>query len=226
MFICLPPNSTHLTQPLEVALFGPLKNHWKQILLDYQYKNPDASAVNKPKFPYMLSKLLHQMKNTVNANIKSGFRTCGIVPVNREVVKAKLQLRQVPEPVENSEVVSFFQQQRGSEPPSASQLESSPLSACSKGLEPPTASQLESAPLSACSKGQEPPSSSQLKSVPESSYSNEETTFAAVTRSTLQDPRYVKTKSWEGDRKKGQREGSVSPPVVVPTSRPLRGRWV
>ena len=30
----------------------------------------------------------------------------------------------------------------------------------------------------------------------------------------------------EGERKKGQRGGSVPPPVVVPTCRPLRGRWV
>ena len=30
----------------------------------------------------------------------------------------------------------------------------------------------------------------------------------------------------EGERRKGQRGGSVPPPVVVPTCRPLRGRWV
>ena len=30
----------------------------------------------------------------------------------------------------------------------------------------------------------------------------------------------------EGERRKGQRGGSVPPPVVVPTYRPLRGRWV
>lgn len=27
-FICLPPNSTHLTQPLDVAFFAPLKRIW------------------------------------------------------------------------------------------------------------------------------------------------------------------------------------------------------
>ena len=30
----------------------------------------------------------------------------------------------------------------------------------------------------------------------------------------------------EGEGRKGQRGGSVPPPVVVPTCRPLRGRWV
>ena len=31
-FICLPPNSTHLCQPLDVAVFRPAKTEWKDIL--------------------------------------------------------------------------------------------------------------------------------------------------------------------------------------------------
>jgi len=31
-FIFLPPNSTHLTQPLDVAFFRPLKGAWKNVL--------------------------------------------------------------------------------------------------------------------------------------------------------------------------------------------------
>ena len=26
--LCIPPNTTHATQPLDVSLFGPLKRHW------------------------------------------------------------------------------------------------------------------------------------------------------------------------------------------------------
>ena len=33
-FLCLQPNSTHLTQPLEVAYFKPLKTSWCSILND------------------------------------------------------------------------------------------------------------------------------------------------------------------------------------------------
>ncbi|KAK3924666.1 Pogo transposable element with KRAB domain [Frankliniella fusca] len=29
-FVCLPPNSTHLLQPLDVAFFSPLKSEWKK----------------------------------------------------------------------------------------------------------------------------------------------------------------------------------------------------
>lgn len=35
-FICLPPNSTHLTQPLDVAFFRPLKQAWRAILSKYK----------------------------------------------------------------------------------------------------------------------------------------------------------------------------------------------
>ena len=34
-FICLLPNSTHLTQPLDVAYFKPLKTSWRSILNDF-----------------------------------------------------------------------------------------------------------------------------------------------------------------------------------------------
>ena len=33
MFITLVPNSTHLTQPLDVAVFRPAKIHWRNILI-------------------------------------------------------------------------------------------------------------------------------------------------------------------------------------------------
>ena len=46
-FICLPPNSTDKTQPLDVAFFGPMKAAWKHVLLDFKIKNPNSSAVNK-----------------------------------------------------------------------------------------------------------------------------------------------------------------------------------
>jgi hypothetical protein len=31
-FIFLPENSTHLLQPLDVAVFGPMKRKWKEVL--------------------------------------------------------------------------------------------------------------------------------------------------------------------------------------------------
>lgn len=34
-FLCLPPNSTHVTQPLDVTLFAPMKRAWREILSRY-----------------------------------------------------------------------------------------------------------------------------------------------------------------------------------------------
>lgn len=31
-FVCLPPNTTHLTQPLDVSVFSSLKNEWRKVL--------------------------------------------------------------------------------------------------------------------------------------------------------------------------------------------------
>ena len=37
---CLPPHSTHLMQPLDVAYFGPLARAYRTALQDYIYEHP------------------------------------------------------------------------------------------------------------------------------------------------------------------------------------------
>lgn len=53
-FLCLPVNSTHLTQPLDVAFFRPLKTAWRSILLDWKMQNPKQSSLKKEEFPQLL----------------------------------------------------------------------------------------------------------------------------------------------------------------------------
>lgn len=38
-FVCLPPNSTHLTQVLDVAHFRPMKITWVNILVEFKFQN-------------------------------------------------------------------------------------------------------------------------------------------------------------------------------------------
>ena len=57
--------------------------------MDYKRKDPEVSAVQKPKFPRLLSRLMQNTKESINANVKRGFETCGIVPVNRDKLKSK-----------------------------------------------------------------------------------------------------------------------------------------
>lgn len=35
-FICLPPNATHICQPLDVAVYRPLKGYWRRVLTEWK----------------------------------------------------------------------------------------------------------------------------------------------------------------------------------------------
>lgn len=87
-FIFLPPNSTHLTQPLDIAFFGPLKKEWRKILFQYKIDNPNQKTMNKKHFPALLKNLMENIDVNNNKNLQSGFRAAGIYPLNpRQVLK-------------------------------------------------------------------------------------------------------------------------------------------
>lgn len=83
-FLCLPPNSTHLAQPLDVAFFAPLKSAWKKVITSFKTKYPGKSIVDKKIFPSMLREVLTLPTFTphISTNIISGFKATGIFPLN------------------------------------------------------------------------------------------------------------------------------------------------
>lgn len=92
-FVCLPPNSTHVAQPLDVSFFGPLKRVWRKILNEYKLKSSSTKAVPKDEFPTLLLKVwdhFHRSDNRGKHDLKSGFRTCGIFPCDRRPVLRKV----------------------------------------------------------------------------------------------------------------------------------------
>jgi hypothetical protein len=87
-FVFLSLNGTHLCQPLDVALFHPVKTAWRKILLSWKLKN--KGVLPKTEFSTMLQKLLNELGPNLPDNIKSGFSGSGILPLNRQKVLGKL----------------------------------------------------------------------------------------------------------------------------------------
>lgn len=106
--ICLPPNSTHLTQPLDVAFFRPLKIAWRKVLSDWKDTEEGIRNTNiqKQNFPPLLSKMMDIIAPHVEDNLKAGFRKCGIVPLNVQELIDRLP----PSPCNQDEIQSVFLQ--------------------------------------------------------------------------------------------------------------------
>ena len=51
----LPPNTTHLSQPLDKGVFGPFKAHWKLVCHDYLVSHP-GQVINTYNFVQLFSK--------------------------------------------------------------------------------------------------------------------------------------------------------------------------
>ncbi|KAJ4442019.1 hypothetical protein ANN_11883 [Periplaneta americana] len=71
-FIALPPNSTHLLQPLDVAYFGPMKREWRKILDNWRNSSRGSRCITIPKeqFPSLLRKLLDSLKERLKTKNK------------------------------------------------------------------------------------------------------------------------------------------------------------
>lgn len=98
-FIGLPPNSTHLTQPLDVAYFRPMKIAWRKILTEWKEtaSGRKAASLPKDKFPQLLKNLMHKLEDKGGENLKSGFRKAGIYPIDKSQVLARLPNTSDPE---------------------------------------------------------------------------------------------------------------------------------
>ena len=79
----LPPNTTHISQPLDKGCFSSLKESWKQMCHDFFTANP-SMVVTRCQF----SQLFNQawMKSMTISNITSGFKVTGIYPTDRQAL--------------------------------------------------------------------------------------------------------------------------------------------
>lgn len=91
-FVALPPNATHLTQPLDISFFRPFKIHWRAVLDDWKTTPAGRRHPTIPKdiFPSLLRKLYEKIGPNSASNLQSGFRKAGLYPLNRQQVLQKI----------------------------------------------------------------------------------------------------------------------------------------
>ena len=80
----LPPNTTHLTQPLDKGVFGPFKQHWRRVCHDFKISH-QGQVINDYNFCRLFSKVWIESMTT--SNIIGGFHTTGIYPINRNAIQ-------------------------------------------------------------------------------------------------------------------------------------------
>ena len=72
----LPPHTTHVSQPLDVSFFRPLKVYWSEAC--HQYMQETGRVVTKYQFSSLFSKAWY--KAIKPETLVSGFRKVGICP--------------------------------------------------------------------------------------------------------------------------------------------------
>lgn len=77
------PNATHILQPLDVSVFGPLKQRWKSICRKWRFDH-NCEEITKFNICKALKEIIFEA--SVPNAIKSGFRACGIYPFNEDNV--------------------------------------------------------------------------------------------------------------------------------------------
>ena len=63
--VCLPPNTTHILQPLDVGVFWPVKSAWRKVLKLYRRRNR-AENVTKNVFPGLIKGIHVYLQLTCN----------------------------------------------------------------------------------------------------------------------------------------------------------------
>jgi len=80
--ICLPPHTTHRTQPLDVSFFKPLKSQYANSCRRFMRQNP-GKVITRNKFPQLFSEAYVK---TVTMDIAvNSFRCTGIFPFNDKI---------------------------------------------------------------------------------------------------------------------------------------------
>lgn len=77
---CLPPHTTHLTQPLDKGCFGPLKMFWREECHMYLSSDP-GKVITCFQFSQLFSR--SWFRGMTLTNVITGFRVTGVFPFDQ-----------------------------------------------------------------------------------------------------------------------------------------------
>ena len=107
--LCLPPNTTHLAQPLDRCAFSCLKRGWAKKCQEYSLTN--AEKLVTPKTFSAVFCLAWTDAMTIN-NVAASFSTTGIFPFHREAIKvynaSDLQEEAMNEATDERKTIAFL----------------------------------------------------------------------------------------------------------------------
>ena len=86
-FVPLLANSTHLCQPLDVAVFRPMKVLWRAVLARWRVESRLSGTIPKETFPRLLARVFNVLRGS---NLLAGFKASGIVPFDSSEVLKRL----------------------------------------------------------------------------------------------------------------------------------------
>lgn len=81
VLVALLPNSTHVLQPLDVAVFRPIKGTWRDIVREFRLKH-NYAKLKRTDFSAEVQKCFD--KSLKPETIKNGFKCCGIYPFDKK----------------------------------------------------------------------------------------------------------------------------------------------
>ena len=76
---CLPPHASHILQPLDISVYGPLKKQWSISINNFQRKF--HQTVSRANFFPIFDKALEAVKRNTQI-VESGFKKSGLLPFN------------------------------------------------------------------------------------------------------------------------------------------------
>lgn len=104
ILFALPPNTTHLSQPLDKGVFGPLKVAWRRVCHTYLSENPGV-IVSRSVFCELFNSAWQDAMTS--KNIIAGFRTSGIYPTDRYAITLPGESKKSQEPSSKHMRLSF-----------------------------------------------------------------------------------------------------------------------